>query len=272
MKDLRDSLTNGEILLGSFIMSGSPVNIELSGYLGYDFVVIDCEHGSVSPYGMEMENLIRASYAANISPLVRVIENNMSQIRKALDFGAKGIVVPFINTKEDAKRLVDACLFPSEGNRGRCPIVRAARFGVTGWSDFVERSNEDLIIMPIIEKMEGVENLEEILSVKGINSILFGPFDLAVELGIKPKVGAAGSETLTMVSDPVINKHMEYIISTCKKRNVPLANVAWSIESAIEMVEMGCQIIAFTDTSLFVEIAKKYIDSVRSKLKRAEKK
>lgn len=273
MKNLKQALGNGEVLWGSIIVSSSPINVEISGYLGYDFALIDSEHASAGPHGIEMETLIRAADAGNITPVVRVIENNLSQIRKVLDFGAKGIIAPFINTKEDAKKLVDACFYPPEGNRGGAPVVRATKYGVMGWFDYMEMSNRELIVMPIIERMKGVENLEEILSVKGINSILFGPFDLAIELGIRPRGGIAVSETVRMLTDPVIYKHMDYVISTCKKFKVPVANIAWSVESALEMVRRGIQIIAFTgDNNMFVEIAKKYIDDARAGMKNIKKK
>jgi len=86
MKNLKRALSNGEIMWGVIILSSSPVNIGISGYLGYDFAFIDSEHAAASPYGMEMENLIGAADAADITPVVRVIENNLSQIRKPLDF------------------------------------------------------------------------------------------------------------------------------------------------------------------------------------------
>ena len=272
MKNLKQALSNGEILWGAIILSSSPVNIEISGYLGYDFAFIDSEHASVSPYGMEMENLIRAADAANITPVVRVIENNLSQIRKPLDFGAKGIIAPLINTKEDAKRLVDSCLYPPDGNRGACPGARATKYGAMEWFEYMEKANRELFIGPIIERLQGIENLEEILSVKGISAIFLGPFDLAIELGIRPKKGEEGRGTLSVLRDPVMDKHMDYLISTCKKHKVPAGTAAWDVDSAMEMVDRGCQIVCIsTDNNMFAETAKKYIESVREGLKKINK-
>jgi 2-keto-3-deoxy-L-rhamnonate aldolase RhmA len=272
VKNLKQALSNGEILWGTIIMSSSPVNVEISAYLGYDFAFIDSEHASASPYGIEMENLIRAADAGNIAAVIRVIENNLSQIRKPLDFGAKGIIAPLINTKKEARRLVDACLYPPDGNRGAGPGARATKYGTMEWFEYMEKANRELFIGAIIERLEGIKNLEEILSVKGISAIFLGPFDLAIELGIKPKNGEERRGVLSVLRDPMMDKHMDYIISTCGKYRVPVGTVAWDVDSAMEMVERGCQIVCIsTDTNMFAETAKKYIESVREGLKKINK-
>lgn len=267
MKNLRKALEQGEVLWGTIIVSSSPINVEISGYVGYDFVFIDSEHATTGPYGADMEHLIRAAYAADIVPICRVVKNDPAQIKKCLDFGAKGIIAPSINNKEDARQLVDACLFPPKGNRGGCPVVRATKYGAMGWFDYMDQSNEETIIMPIIERMEGIENLVDITSVEGINAVLFGPFDLAIELGIRPAGGDALNETVRMLTDPRIYEHMEYVIKTCNQRDIPVANVAWSVDSGLEMIEKGCRIIGFTgDNNMFYEIAKQYLDRAREGL------
>jgi 4-hydroxy-2-oxoheptanedioate aldolase len=264
MKDIRTMAAAGEPILGTIIVSSSPANIEISGYLGYDFVLIDSEHAPVSPFGTEMENLIRAAYAADITPLVRVINNDRSQIRKVLDFGAKGIVCPFMNTKQDAEKFVSECLFPPEGNRGGAPVVRATKYGAVSWTEYVKKSNEETIIMGIIERKQGLQNMEEICSVKGLNAILCGPFDLAMELGIRPKGELAVSETLQMLTDPQILRHMDTMISTARKHGLVVGNIAWSIESSIDMFSRGCHFVGLTgDNNMFIEIAKKYKEEIK---------
>lgn len=259
MKDLIEAARKGEKLLGTIIVSSSPVNVEISGYLGYDFVLIDSEHATASPFGEEMENLIRAAYAADITPIVRIIKNDRAQIRKVLDFGAKGIVSPFMNTVEDAKSFVSECLFPPEGNRGGAPVVRATKYGAVSWSEYVKRANEETIIMGIIERKQGLENMDQICSVKGLNSILCGPFDLAMELGIRPKGEQAVSETLQMLTDPQILRHMDTMINTARRHGLIVGNISWGVESSIDMFKRGCHFVALTgDNNMFIEIAKKY--------------
>lgn len=269
MKDLLESAKKGEPLLGTVIVSSSPANVEISGYLGYDFVFIDTEHAPASPLGSDLENLIRAAYAADITPVVRLIKNERSQIRKVLDFGAKGIISPFINTKEDAASFASECLFPPEGNRGGAPVVRATKYGAVSWSDYVKRANAETMITAIIERMEGLRNMDAICSVKGLNSILCGPFDLAMELNIVPKGELAVSETLQMLTDPVVLKHVDTMIRTARNHGLAVGNIAWSAESAVDMFNKGCSFVALTgDNNMFIEIAKKYRDDVRKLLRK----
>lgn len=268
MKSVKQALRNGEVLFGTIIVSSSPVNVEISGYVGYDFALIDSEHATGGPYGAHMEHLIRAAYAADIFPIVRPAKNDTAQIKKALDFGAKGILAPFINNKDDAQKLVDSCLFPPKGNRGGAPVVRATKYGATGWFDFMDKSNDEIIICPIVERMEGIENLDDILSVEGINSVAWGVFDLAIELGIRPKGGDALSDTIAIITDPEMYKHMEGFMKVCKARNVPVLTIAWNVESALEMIKKGCRLIGFTgDNNMFYEISKLYLDKTRQALK-----
>ncbi len=259
LKNLKEMAAKGKPILGTIIVSSNPANIEISGYLGYDFVLIDSEHATVSPFGGEMENLIRAAYAADITPLVRLINNDRSQIRKVLDFGAKGIVCPFMNTRQEAERFVSECLFPPQGNRGGAPVVRATKYGAVSWTDYVRQANEETIIMGIIERKQALDNMDEICSVKGLNAILCGPFDLAMELNIRPKGDIAVGETLRMLTDPVILKHTDTMIKTARKHGLVVGNIAWSAESAADMIKRGCHFVALTgDNNMFIEIAKKY--------------
>ena len=269
MKNLKEAAARGEKLIGTIIVSSSPVNIEISGYLGYDFVLIDTEHATASPFGAEVENLIRAACAADITPVVRLIHNERSEIRKVLDFGASGIVSPFMNTKEDAQRFVSECLFPPQGNRGGAPVVRATKYGAISWSEYVRKSNEDTLIMGIIERMQGLNNMDEICSVKGLNSILCGPFDLAMELNIRPHGEQAVSETLAMLTDPVILKHTDTMIRTAKNHDLVVGNITWSAESAVDMFNRGCDFVALTgDNNMFIEIAKKYKQDIEKGLRK----
>lgn len=267
MKDIKKALKNGEVIFGTIIGSGNPDNIEISGYVGYDFVFIDLEHGTPSPLGKEAKDLIRAAYAADITPLVRVVNNDAGQIKKVLDAGAKGIIAPFISTQEEAKKLVDACLYPPEGNRGASPGVRAAKFGAMSWFEYVKKSNEELIIAPIVERMQGIRNIEKICSVQGINLIFCGFLDLAMELGIKPKGESAFSELEEVLTDTAIEGYTDTLIRTATEKGVYVANTVTSAESALDLVRRGCRVITSPpDTCMFVGIAKKFLEDAKSKI------
>lgn len=269
MKDIKKALQNGEILFGTIITSGNPANIEISGYLGYDYVFIDSEHAPVSPLGKEMQELLRAAYAADITPLVRVVRNDVSQIRKVMDLGAKGVIAPFINTMEDAQKLVDACLFPPEGDRGACPGIRPTNYGAMSWFEYARKSNEEVIIAPILERLQGVNNAEKICSVKGINLIFLGFFDIAMELGLKPKGESAISETVEILTDQVIEEYTDKVIQIATKKGVYVANIASGAESALNLVKRGCRVIASPpDSNMFVSIAKQFLEEGREAVKK----
>ncbi len=169
-------------MLGSFIGIYSPNLIELIGYSGFDFVVIDDEHGAFSH--SELENIIRTAESVDVVPIVRV-SYDRSSIQKALDRGAKGIQVPMVNTKQDAERAVQKAKFPPRGTRGAAYSHRAARFGKDSGKAFLDASDENILVIPHIETLEAAENFKEIMSVDGIDLAFIGTTDLSVNMGYK---------------------------------------------------------------------------------------
>lgn len=270
MKDIKKALKNGEVLFGTIICSGNPANVEISGYLGYDFVFIDSEHATPSPYGREMEELIRAAYAADIFPIVRVIRNDVSQIRKVVDFGAKGVIAPFIRTREEAEQVVSACFFPPEGDRGACPGIRPTKYGAMSWFDYVKQSNEEMVASVILERLQGVQNVAEICSVKGISVVWCGFFDLVMELGIRPKGDTAIAETAGMLADPTIERYTDDVIRAATEKGVYVANFISDPKSAVALVKRGCRLIASPpDTNMFTAVAKEFLEESRAVVKEA---
>ena len=142
MKSLMNKLLNGEKVVGVIIGDYSPSMVEVFGHIGFDFVFIDDEHGAFS-YS-EVEHMIRAADAVNITPIVRVSYDE-SSIQKVLDRGAKGIQVPMVNTKEDAERVVQRAKFPPEGKRGAAYYIRAAQYGKVGGTDYLQNANNETL-------------------------------------------------------------------------------------------------------------------------------
>ncbi|MET0886211.1 MAG: aldolase/citrate lyase family protein [Mycetocola sp.] len=169
--------------LGAFVMSSDPAMTAIFGEVGYDFVVADMEHGRV-----DMTNLLNHIYAARASgaaPLVRVPANEPSIIQRSLDSGASGIVVPKVSRADDARSAVAASRY-APGGRGKCPIVPATGFTRANWDDFEARSNNDIIVMPIIETARAVAEISEICAVDGIDYVFFGHADLGQDVGMTP--------------------------------------------------------------------------------------
>ena len=191
---LKRRLYAGESVLGTFLAMPSPAVVEIAGAAGFDFVVVDTEHG---PLAIESaEAMVRAAAAAGISAVVRVRENDPPQIMRILDIGAQGVQIPQVMTGEDAERAARAAKYAPLGNRGLHPATRAVRFGKDATAGFTDRMNEESMVVIHIEAIDAARNIEAILAVPGIDVIFLGPYDLSCSLGIPgqldhPKVKAA---------------------------------------------------------------------------------
>ena len=178
---LTDQLRPGESAVGNWISIGHPAVGELCAR-GFDFVVVDTEHTDMS---LEtVGNVLRGidGLEENVPALVRVPWNDPVRIKRVLDQGADGVVVPMVETAVEAERAVEATRYPPEGIRGVAP-ARASNYG-RGFGDYFERANDDVVTVVQIESVEGVDNAAEIVSVDGVDAVLVGPGDLSASLGV----------------------------------------------------------------------------------------
>jgi 4-hydroxy-2-oxoheptanedioate aldolase len=181
---IRSKRAAGGIVMGVNLQMSSPELVEIVGATGYDFALIDCEHGSF--YLDRVVEMCRAADAVDITPLVRVPDQTPSFIMRTLDAGAMGVVVPNIVNRAQAEAVVSAAKYKAEGNfgsRGACPSTRATWHLTSDWPSFAKWSNEETAVWLLIESMEGVANIDEILEVAGFSAIVPGPFDLAHDMG-----------------------------------------------------------------------------------------
>jgi 4-hydroxy-2-oxoheptanedioate aldolase len=241
--DLKRALAGGQVLIGAFAESGSPIMVEMMGYAGLDFVVIDCEHGPLSPYGADLEAVIRAAWAASVCPIVRVTWNDPGQILKAVDMGATAVIVPHVNSAEEAASAVSAASYPPKGRRGAAPLTLASRRGFERWATYYQRSLDDTLVIPLIEEEAGVNAIEEIAAVPGVGAIFFGPFDLAVSMG-----AAANA----FDSDVALEQRKVY--AAARAQGLPVFDLAWEPASALAKIRAGAQAVALgADITLFAD-------------------
>lgn len=178
----RNRLKSGEPLLGTWINSGSPINAEIAAQAGFDFVVVDVEH---SPVDLERtHSLFQAIRSGNPDsvPMVRAHGVDYSHLKRYLDLGAGGIIAPFVNSVEDAEQLVRTCKYPPMGDRG-VGFCRANDYG-SDLSNYVASANDDIVLTVQIEHIKGVEAIDDILAVEGIDAAFIGPYDLSASMGI----------------------------------------------------------------------------------------
>ncbi|MBC7724238.1 MAG: hypothetical protein H7146_05750 [Burkholderiaceae bacterium] len=176
---LKAKLGRGETAVGLSCALGSAQIAEEFALAGFDYVYIDQQHGMTSQD--TLLGMLRAIARSSTTPLVRVAENNAALIGQALDAGAEGIIVPMVNTADDARRAVDACQYHPEGRRSWGPI--RARYGLGADPEVV---NREVLCLVMIETAEALANVDEIVSTPGVDGVYLGPADLGISLGFAP--------------------------------------------------------------------------------------
>lgn len=179
---LFEQMQKRSVPLGIFISSLDPAVTDVLAGAGFDFVVLDGEHGRFGR--TDVETHVRAASCKGALPFVRVLENSPTLIQSTLDVGAQGILVPHIDSAADARRAIAAAHYAPAGKRGMCPACHAGNYDLAGWHEHVRLSNENVLIIPIIESRAAVDNIEEIAAVPGIDIIHFGPGDLSADMGL----------------------------------------------------------------------------------------
>jgi 4-hydroxy-2-oxoheptanedioate aldolase len=180
---MKQRLRKGETLVGAFSTLHLPALVELLGLLGMDFVIVDGEHSGLT--AETAEELYRAAELRRISCVTRIGENHPQVIQKFLDSGALSVMIPLVNTPEDARRAVDAVKYPPIGKRGLA-ASRASDWGLLpgGLAEHVKTSNQETFIAIQVETQQAVERFPEILAIEHVDLIFFGPSDLSSTLGL----------------------------------------------------------------------------------------
>ncbi|TVT79603.1 HpcH/HpaI aldolase family protein [Acinetobacter colistiniresistens] len=178
---LKQRIENGELLYGIFCSIASPINIEQMALAGYDFVIIDLEHTLFTT--AQVETMILAARAIMLDVFVRVPLSANHLILPLLDAGVTGIVFPRIENAQQAQQAVQYCHYMPLGQRG-LNSTRLNRYGLDDLTDFVQQAAKDTIVIAMIESLNGIENLDQILKVDGIDIILEGAADLSQSMGI----------------------------------------------------------------------------------------
>lgn len=257
-KNLKERLKSGEIVYGPWCVLPSPSVINVIASTGVDFVIIDMEHG---PHDFEtLENMIRAAEVTGCEALVRVATNEETIILKALDLGASGIIVPHIETKEDAERAISYAKYYPMGSRGFSPFTRAGGYSLIGVSNHAEKQNEKTILILLIEGEGGFRHLDDILSITDltnkIDGIYIGAYDLSQSLGMP---GA--------VDNPVVRSSMADMIKKIRAKGITAGGyVAKNEDDITWMKDMGMQLITLLpDCTVLYHAFEERYPSIRKK-------
>lgn len=200
---LKDRLKNGEFVVGTWCVLPSVSTINVLAKAGLDFVIIDMEHGPVDFH--LASQMIMAAEVDGCEAIVRVSNNNESDILKALDIGASGVIVPHIETVQDREKAIAYMKYPPKGVRGFSPYTRAG--GYISKVDHTMRENEATLSGIIVEGLEGIENIDEIIDDQDLDIVYIGTYDLSVVLGVPGDVkNQKVMKTLEKCVEKVINK------------------------------------------------------------------
>ncbi|MDP3150319.1 MAG: aldolase/citrate lyase family protein [Ignavibacteria bacterium] len=236
---LKEKLKNRELTIGSWITIGHPAIPEILAQAGFEWLVIDIEHTTIDLAMVQI--LISTIQAQGIAALVRVSKNEEVVIKRVLDSGADGIIVPMVNTVEDAQKAVAFAKYPPEGKRG-VGLARAQQYGA-GFDSYKLWVKEKLIVIAQIEHIDAVNNLEEIIKVKGIDGTIIGPYDLSGSLGIPGEY-----------NDLKVVKALDRYKITCRNSNMSMGYhvIDPNYQSLKEKINEGYNFIAFSTDFLFM--------------------
>ncbi len=230
--------------LGPFLKCPYPEMVESCALAGFDFAIADMEHTPLSP--REILPLLLAAQNRGMDLIVRIPENQPMYFKWCLDLGVKFIQVPHIQSKADALKAIEASRFSPSGERGLCRFVRAANYSETPVQDYIENANERSRLILQIEGARGLDSIDEILSVEGIDTIFIGPYDLSQSLGHPGQI-----------HHPAVVGAMNRIVEACSKAGVRVGTFADSPEGIQRWVSKGVQMIEFaSDLNLFLGGAK----------------
>ena len=177
---LLKNIKQGDLSVGSWITLAHPAIAEIMSKAGFDWLAVDLEHSVITI--REAEELIRIIDLAGVTPLVRLTSNNSDLIKRVMDAGSHGVIVPMVNSAEDALKAVAAVQYPPVGSRG-VGLARAQGYG-TEFKEYLEWQKDSTIVIVQVEHIEAVNNLEDIFSVEGVSGYIIGPYDLSGSLGI----------------------------------------------------------------------------------------
>ncbi len=218
-----------EPVRGTFLNLGSPLTVRMAAQMGFDWALIDLEHGAGSE--AILPSLLMATEGTACSPIVRVVSNNQDSIKRALDLGAVGVMVPYVSTAREAAAAASYTHYPPVGTRGVAGLTVATDYGLS-LADYHRDANDKVLTVVQIETAEAIENAEAIAAVEGVDVLFVGPLDLSYNLGC-PK----------NYNHPDHRAARDHVVAACRKHN-KAAGILSTLETATEYYAQGFTFVA----------------------------
>ncbi len=250
---LKEKLKQGKTAFGTFIMTNGLDNAEILSYTGVDCIMIDGEHGSMD---LETAGRMVSLMKPRTTPLLRVPLNEISLVKRGMDTGALGLMLPMINTKEDAEKAVMYCKYPPVGARGM-GAGRAVLFGAAAEevNDYYTKANDETLVIVQIEHYLAVENIDEILSVPGIDIAFIGPMDMSTSMGLQGQL-----------SHPEVLNNCRKVVEACIQHNVIPGTMTWA-GGMKKHIDMGFKLLlGGIDGQILYNGVKQLVDEYKDEL------
>jgi 2-keto-3-deoxy-L-rhamnonate aldolase RhmA len=233
---VKTALKNGKVQIGTYVEElYCPQLPDILASAGFDFMYIDMEHSSAS---MEtVGHLCSAALAHDLIPIVRPPAKEPHLLSRPLDVGAMGLLIPHVDTAEEARKVVRAVKYPPMGERGfKVPNVHGRRFAVTDPADYTRAANEETLLIVQIESRRGLRNLDAILSVNGVDGAVIGRGDLSADLGL-----------MGQMKHPEVNRRVEMMIRACRRRKKIAGLLVPDVQSAKDWIDKGIRLVPYSN-------------------------
>ena len=253
---LKAKLARGEAVWGTFVFEcGAPATPRYLKEAGWDYILIDTEHAS---FNIEtVANLLHVSSAIGLPALVRVPETRRSLLSRPLDAGAAGLMIPRVESRAQAEEIVRYTKFPPMGDRGVILGTAHNAYRAENGRRFLRQANAELLLIMQIETMAGVEHVDEIVSVPGLDVALIGPYDLSTSMGISGEV-----------NHPRMVRAIDAFLKTCKRHGVVPGNFVTSVEDGRAWLRRGMRFLIYgADFMLLMERSRQVLAALRPKEK-----
>jgi 4-hydroxy-2-oxoheptanedioate aldolase len=231
---LKSIWARGEAVVNGWLSIPSAFSAEVMAHQGFDSLTVDMQHGVID-YQVAV-TMLQGISTTGAMPMARVPWNDPARLMKILDAGAYGVICPMVNTRAEAEALVRACKYPPRGYRSWGPV----RASIYAGADYGDHANDDIVVMPMIETAEAMKNLDDILSVPGVDGVYVGPSDLSLALGLKPR--------LDQTDAPVVEAQQK-IAEACKRHGVVAGIHNSTATYALKMIAQGYQFVTLASDS-----------------------
>ncbi|MGK2857199.1 MAG: HpcH/HpaI aldolase family protein [Thermoanaerobaculia bacterium] len=245
---LKRKLAAGEVCVGMTITMSNPVVAEILAHIGLDWLWLETEHTAMS--AESVLTMLQATNGSDVSTIVRVPWNDKTMIKRLLDTGPDGIIVPLVNSREEAEYAVRAMKYPPWGERG-AGLSRAQCYGMH-MGEYMATADEEVMTILMIEHVKAVENIDEILAVRGVDSVMIGALDLSGSMGL-----------LGQTSHPDVEAAVQKVLAASKKAGIPCGIIAIGPEAANQRIAEGfTNLIVGLDVLTLLTGAKGTLDKI----------